>query len=647
VGRPLSRAWSTERRSQGWKTGPLGPVRARHVTSGAMAVVIAFAAVTICVLAPTSSASGVHPNASDVALRPPAETATNAAVVAVAFSLTQVEWEATSGGVVIPVGNAPSYGSTGSLQLNRPIVGMAATPDGHGYWLVASDGGVFSFGDARFYGSLGSIHLNQPIVGMAATPDGRGYWLVASDGGVFAVGDARFYGSLGSIHLNQPIVGMAATPDGRGYWLVASDGGVFSFGDAGFYGSGIGQGIRDQIIAISPSSDGLSYRLIGSDGTSYQFNRGAAANLNPSQSTPAGSTGEPSPTPATSAIRTSVSNAAASLLTSDVNTLVAHQAPGNPAGLWIGGDPVYWRASSGPGLAAAAVAGLNGNPTMQYDAIETFNTLISDHAQPNGSFTAVAGTPDPQSPDIDTMFFVTNLGMALWALRPKLSAQQNASWTNAITGGADYLVANGNLSWYTNGNIAIGSALVMALAYWASGDPKYQQVYAEALSFAISPPQSRWPGFGLIYTKVPNEASGADGAGYFAESGGAAPGFDADYTQLQLDQLCRLYLVTKSAEVLRLVELLFNQEWPLVNPTTWTLNTSGGTRHPQQGRFTGFTTPALVLLALDGGRTDLTQYVDKQSAFIDQGYAGAVTYWSAGAYYGFGVEAATLVLLGL
>jgi hypothetical protein len=62
--------------------------------------------------------------------------------------------------------------------LNKPIVGMAATPDGHGYWLVASDGGIFSFGDAQFYGSTGAIHLSQPVVGMASTPDGRatGWW---------------------------------------------------------------------------------------------------------------------------------------------------------------------------------------------------------------------------------------------------------------------------------------------------------------------------------------------------------------------------------------------------------------------------------------------------------------------------------------
>jgi hypothetical protein len=72
---------------------------------------------------------------------------------------------------------------------------MAATPDGHGYWLVASDGGVFSFGDARFHGSTGGIVLNQPVVGMAAAAGGNGYWLVASDGGLFSFGDARFFGS--------------------------------------------------------------------------------------------------------------------------------------------------------------------------------------------------------------------------------------------------------------------------------------------------------------------------------------------------------------------------------------------------------------------------------------------------------------------
>jgi hypothetical protein len=56
----------------------------------------------------------------------------------------------------------------GGRPLTLPVVGMAPTPSGAGYWLVASDGGIFSFGDAKFHGSTGDVRLNQPIVGMAA-----------------------------------------------------------------------------------------------------------------------------------------------------------------------------------------------------------------------------------------------------------------------------------------------------------------------------------------------------------------------------------------------------------------------------------------------------------------------------------------------
>ena len=40
------------------------------------------------------------------------------------------------------------------------------------------------------------INVNAPIVGMAATPTGKGYWLVAADGGIFAFGDAGFFGNV-------------------------------------------------------------------------------------------------------------------------------------------------------------------------------------------------------------------------------------------------------------------------------------------------------------------------------------------------------------------------------------------------------------------------------------------------------------------
>ncbi len=181
--------------------------------------------------------------------------------------------------------------SVGSVGVGPFTVSVSAR--GAGYWTVTSDGAIFANGSVGLFGSLGSIVLNRPIVGAAATQDGKGYWMVASDGGVFAFGDApstdppaactsthpssawqprrtaratgwspptaasspsvtpRFAGSTGGMHLNAPIVGMAATPDGKGYWLVASDGGVFAFGDAAFAGSTGGMPSTPPIVGMA------------------------------------------------------------------------------------------------------------------------------------------------------------------------------------------------------------------------------------------------------------------------------------------------------------------------------------------------------------------------------------------------------------
>jgi hypothetical protein len=68
----------------------------------------------------------------------------------------------------------------GHKDLNKHVVGIAAAPDGHGYWLVAADGGVFNFGTARFYGSLGRTGT-VPIVGIVANAN-LGYRLITPEG---------------------------------------------------------------------------------------------------------------------------------------------------------------------------------------------------------------------------------------------------------------------------------------------------------------------------------------------------------------------------------------------------------------------------------------------------------------------------------
>ncbi|MCU1456089.1 MAG: Esterase [Actinomycetia bacterium] len=168
-----------------------------------------------------------------------------------------LETGASGAGTVLHFGDAGGFGDTATLArisgrgFDGQPVGIAATPDGNGYWEVHDDGGVFAFGDAGYYGSMGGRLLAQPVVGIAVTATGKGYWLVAADGGVFAFGDAVFAGSTGALRLAAPVVGMARNPSGSGYWLAASDGGVFSFGGAPFLGSTGGIRLARPIFSIA------------------------------------------------------------------------------------------------------------------------------------------------------------------------------------------------------------------------------------------------------------------------------------------------------------------------------------------------------------------------------------------------------------
>ncbi len=105
--------------------------------------------------------------------------------------------------LLVAVGFLPPTGAI------TPALAAASLPPT--YWMVGADGSLYSLGSAGSFGSLQGQPLNKPVVGMAATPDGRGSWMVASDGGVFAFGDALYRGSLASTALPAPIVGMAVT----------------------------------------------------------------------------------------------------------------------------------------------------------------------------------------------------------------------------------------------------------------------------------------------------------------------------------------------------------------------------------------------------------------------------------------------------
>lgn len=168
-------------------------------------------------------------------------------------------------GGVLGYGSARFLGSPVGAGLAAPIVSMAATPEGNGYWLAAANGAVYCFGDARCYGSPATTGgAPDPVVGIAPTPLGNGYWLATNHGAVYSFGAARYYGSLGGTDLhNIPVVAIASSANGKGYWLVQGGGEVKAYGDAPRLG-----GMRGQppVVGIAVTANGQGYWLACNDG---------------------------------------------------------------------------------------------------------------------------------------------------------------------------------------------------------------------------------------------------------------------------------------------------------------------------------------------------------------------------------------------
>jgi hypothetical protein len=168
----------------------------------------------------------------------------------------------TASGVVTSAGDAE-----GSFTVpTRSAVDVVSVPCG-GLYVAAADGCVFAVDGARFRGSLGGLDLAAPVVAMALTPSGDGYWLFAADGGVFTFGDAGFFGSLGAFQLANPIVDAAPTVSGNGYFLLGSDGQIYVFGDAAHGGSIVDP--DSNMVAIGVVSGG--YILVRGDGRVVRF----------------------------------------------------------------------------------------------------------------------------------------------------------------------------------------------------------------------------------------------------------------------------------------------------------------------------------------------------------------------------------------
>jgi hypothetical protein len=291
-------------------------------------------------------------------------------------------------------------------------------------------------------------------------------------------------------------------------------------------------------------------------------------------------------------------------------------------GIWQTPDTVCWACDQGgPATAAATAYVLSGRsqPTLLGEAEQTIDTAIATRQRPDGAFVGPPGDGQSGSPDITTMFFGVEMGNTYLELAPVLDPARRARWQASLAAAAEYLIHNGNLNWYTNGNINLGNAELFYLVWKATGNPVFDAAFEQAWSFALNPTRPQWSGYGLVIVKAPQRGDGSDGAGYLTESGGGGTGFDTEYTELQLDVVSRLYLLSGDPRVLRVANLLVNVLQPRIRPG-WMLNTSEGTRHTEPTREVPLITSAFAVLGLHGGRKDLVRFIAPQFAALEATY---------------------------
>jgi hypothetical protein len=288
------------------------------------------------------------------------------------------------------------------------------------------------------------------------------------------------------------------------------------------------------------------------------------------------------------------------------NVVSQYAGPSGPfaAGVWTTPSADCWAcAQGGPATGAATAYMLGGkqSPTLLNEAVQTINTAIATHQQSDGSFLDPA---TPGSSDITTMFFGVEFGTTYHLLSGVLDPATLARWQQSLAAAADYMIRKGTLTYYTNGNINLGEVEFFYLVWQATGNAKYDLAYEQEWATTLTPNQLQWPGGGLVISKAPTVANGSDGSGYLAEIGPGGTGFDAEYTELQLEVASRLFLLSGDPRALRIANLEVNQLLPRVN-SSWMLDTSAGTRHTALNRSVNFLTPAFTVLNLFGGRADL------------------------------------------
>lgn len=216
-----------------------------------------------------TTAGAVHAFGSLAGLGGVAGSATSPVVAIAPTGSGAGYWLLERDGTVTAFGDATAYGFPHSAV---PLVGLAVEPgNGSGYWLVDAAGRVYPYGGAPALGSLASATAHaSPAVGIAAAAGGHGYWIVQADGAVTAFGGAARYPGAGR-PLAGGAVGITALPSGRGYWILSADGTVHAYGAALVLGRTGGTAVQSAAVALAPTPSGHGYWVVSASGALATF----------------------------------------------------------------------------------------------------------------------------------------------------------------------------------------------------------------------------------------------------------------------------------------------------------------------------------------------------------------------------------------
>jgi len=334
-------------------------------------------------------------------------------------------------------------------------------------------------------------------------------------------------------------------------------------------------------------------------------------------------------------------------------------------GLWRYKDSdKSWKCNGGPGVAAAILwKWREQNPPaagetvkasqawLRQVAVESFDRILKDKQNPDGSM-------GPAQAGEDFHFFSRDLGLAYLVLKDSLDDATRRRWSDALVLEVEYLIRHGELpnpdqagwkatdGWTTNGNFEVCETEILWLVWKVTGKERYKAIFETQWQHTLAPSQARWKGYGLFYLKNPAREDGGDGAAYLAEAE-QEPGFDRDYTQLQLSFATRLYVESRDPRVLRLVNLLVNALLPHVDESTWILDATYGSRH---SLHMPFCSAGLAVAAWFGNRPDLVPKVTGQFANgMRPMYLNNATQERGNpyAYRGYGSDVAGLLLAAM